>query len=211
MGRVPVIYIYGESGSGKTRLVERMVSELLTKGVRVATVKLSRAEALDVDREGKDTQRHMSAGAVAVGATSRSNAAVLLPTSVGAAELIELVHTLGRADLVVVEGLGDDVPDSAPKILVGEAKGQAPGTVLELPDGDVELASLYHLVDRVREKKAGSDAVELVVGGREVPLKPFVQDYLEGTVRGAVGSLKGPGRPGDEITLRIPRRERPSQ
>jgi hypothetical protein len=44
------------------------------------------------------------------------------------------------------------------------------------------------------------------VGGNDVTIKPFVQDYLEGTLRGAIGALKETGSPGDEIELRIPKR-----
>ena len=207
MGTTPIIYVYGISDSGKTRLVERLVLELIQKGHRVGTLKLSRAEALDIDPEGKDTQRHMRAGSMATGGTSQSNAALFFPKPQSPEKLIEMMLVTGELDLVIIEGLGDDVPDVAPKIAVGDVKGRAPGTVIELPDPEGELGAVLHIMDRVMSKKVVAEAtVKLRVGGNDVTIKPFVQDYLEGTLRGAIGALKEAGKPGDEIELRIPKR-----
>jgi molybdopterin-guanine dinucleotide biosynthesis protein MobB len=207
MSKIPVVYIYGESDSGKTLLVERLVRDLLMRGVRVATVKLSKTEALDLGPDHKDTNKHLRAGSVATGATSQSNAAIMMSTPMSSQTLIELAFTIGKADLVLVEGLGENVPVNAPKIVVGEAKGRAPGTVMELPSGEAELASVFHLIQKVVTKKIESKGVELKVGGNDIRLKPFVKDYIEGTVRGTIGALKDTGSPGDEIELHIPKRE----
>ena len=206
MGKTPVIYVYGISDSGKTRLVERLLLELIQKGHRVGTVKLSKSEALDLDPEGKDTHRHLNAGSMVTAATSRSNSAIFMPKAQGLDRLIEMMTVTGKLDLVIAEGLGDDTPDTAPKIAVGEVKGIATGTVIELPGPDAEIGSLLHIIDRILVKREGTVSVELKVGGTEVHLKPFVQDYLEGTVRGAVGALKETGGTGDEIELRLPKR-----
>ena len=58
-----VIGVVGPSDSGKTTLVERLAERLSGRG-RVATVK-HLTHAPDVDTDGKDTQRHRSAGAAA--------------------------------------------------------------------------------------------------------------------------------------------------
>ncbi len=207
MAKTPVIHVYGLSDSGKTQLVERLLLLLVQKGHRVGTVKLSRAERLDLDLEGKDTQRHVRAGSMATAATSASNAAIFLPRPQKLGKLVDMMVVAGELDLVIVEGLGEDTPDSAPKVSVGEVKGVVPGTVVQLPGPDAEIGALMHVIDRVMAKKAASEAaVELRVAGDLVPIKPFVQEYLEGTVRGAVGALRHEGRPGDSIELRIPRR-----
>jgi len=206
MGKTPVIYVYGISDSGKTRLVERMLLELIQKGHRVGTVKLSKSEALQLDPEGKDTDRHLKAGSMVTAATSRSNSAVFMPKTLGLDRLIEMMSVSGELDLVIAEGLGDDTPDNAPKVAVGEVKGIATGTVLELPGPDAEIGSLLHIIDRIMVKKEETVSVDLKIGGNAVHLKPFVQDYLEGTVRGAVGALKESGGTGDEIELHLPKR-----
>jgi len=194
MKRTPVIYVYGISDTGKTRLVERLLLMLIQKGRRVGTVKVSRTEQLNFDIEGKDTERHIKAGSMVTAATSQSNAALFIPKAQDVHHLIEMMSVTGDLDLVIVESLGDNVPDNAPKIAVGDVKGRVPGTIMELPDVEGELGGLYH-------------QVELRVGGEEISLKPFVRQYLEGTIRGAVGSLKEPGEPGDSIELSIPERK----
>jgi molybdopterin-guanine dinucleotide biosynthesis protein B len=59
---LPVFGICGWSGSGKTTLIEQLLPELLARGLRVAIVKHD-AHGLDVDREGKDSDRFFKAGA----------------------------------------------------------------------------------------------------------------------------------------------------
>lgn len=215
MKKTPIVYIYGISDSGKTRLVERLVLMLIQKGHRVGTAKLSKAEALNLDTEGKDTQRHVEAGSMVTAASSLSNAVLFVPRSLDLGVLLEMMAATGHLDLVIVEGLGDDVPDTAPKVAIGEVKGRVPGTVMELPDAEGELGSLLHLLDRIMAKPELEQVekhVELRVGGNDITIKAFVRDYLEGTVRGAVGALKEAGEPGDSIELRIPKRstEEPS-
>lgn len=211
MKRTPVIYVYGLSDSGKSRLVERLLLMLIQKGKRVGTVKMSRSEHLDFDVEGKDTHRHIKAGSVVTAATSLSNSAVFVPQRMDVHHLIEMMSVTGQLDLVIVEGMGDEVPDTAPKVAVGDVKGRVPGTIMELPGAEGELEGLYHLVDRIMAKSdvvGEEDHVVLRVGGEEVQIKPFVRKYLEGMVRGAVGSLRMQGDPSrDAIELTIPEAE----
>ena len=206
MGRTPIVYVYGISDSGKTRLVERLLLLLIQKGVRVGTIKLSRSETLDFDTEGKDTRRHVRAGSMVTAATSLSNAAVFIPKQQKVEKLLEMMRLMGDLDLVIVEGIGDDVPESAPKIAVGEIKGRVPGTVMELPDAEGEIGSVLHILDRIMTKKEETDSIRLRVGGEDVQLNPFVREFLEGTIRGAMGALKDISKPGGEVDLHLPPR-----
>jgi molybdopterin-guanine dinucleotide biosynthesis protein B len=207
MARAPVVHVYGPSGSGKTRLVERLVGELASKGWRVATVKRSRSERLDVDTEGKDTWRHAKAGAALVAASSKSNAFVMAPSELPTAALLSAIEALGGIDLVIVEGLGADASPTAAKVAVGKVPERAPGTVLDVVDGDAQLGPVVEVLERVRATAGGrTEAVELEVGGRRVLIKGFVQEFLEGTLRGAISSLREAGEPGEEVVLRLPPR-----
>jgi molybdopterin-guanine dinucleotide biosynthesis protein MobB len=214
MKKTPVIYVYGISDTGKTRLVERLLLMLIQKGKRAGTVKMSKSEQLDFDVRGKDTHRHIKAGSMITAASSRSNAAVFIPKPMNVHLLIEMMSITGDLDVVIVEGMGDDVPDTAPKVAVGEVKGRVPGTIMELPDAEGELGGLYHLVDRIMSKTetmGEEDQVVLRVGGIDITMKPFVRDYLEGTIRGAVGSLHHTDEPGATIEISIPERKGPEE
>ena len=58
-----VVGFAGESGAGKTGLVEKLIGQLKARGLRVSVVKHAH-HSLDVDQPGKDSWRHREAGAV---------------------------------------------------------------------------------------------------------------------------------------------------
>ncbi len=58
----PVLSLVGYSNSGKTTLMEKLVSGLTAKGLRIATIKHSHHQP-EMDRPGKDSWRHKQAGA----------------------------------------------------------------------------------------------------------------------------------------------------
>jgi molybdopterin-guanine dinucleotide biosynthesis protein B len=60
-----VFGIAGWSGSGKTRLLARLIPELVARGLRVSTIKHA-DHGFDVDQPGKDSHTHRAAGATEV-------------------------------------------------------------------------------------------------------------------------------------------------
>jgi len=60
---VPIVSIVGKGDSGKTTFLEKLIRELTSRGVRVATVK-HHVHDYDIDVPGKDSWRHARAGAV---------------------------------------------------------------------------------------------------------------------------------------------------
>jgi len=58
----PILSLVGYSNSGKTTLMEKLVSGLVAKGLRVATIKHSHHQP-EMDTPGKDSWRHKQAGA----------------------------------------------------------------------------------------------------------------------------------------------------
>ena len=57
----PIVSIVGKSESGKTTLLEKLITELKSRGYRVATVKHAPNES-SFDEPGKDSWRHVRAG-----------------------------------------------------------------------------------------------------------------------------------------------------
>ncbi len=73
---IPIVSIVGESDTGKTTLIEKIIPELTRRGYRVATIK-HHGHGFDLDHEGKDSWRHKQAGArVTVLASPRQVAVV---------------------------------------------------------------------------------------------------------------------------------------
>ncbi len=99
-----VFGIVGWKDSGKTGLMERLVAELVGRGLSVSTVKHAH-HMFDVDQRGKDSWRHRRAGAREVMLASASRW-VLMHELRDADEppLDSLLGKMSPVDLVLVEG-----------------------------------------------------------------------------------------------------------
>ncbi|MGC3938254.1 molybdopterin-guanine dinucleotide biosynthesis protein B [Roseobacter sp. EG26] len=100
--------IVGWKNAGKTGLMERLVSEICSRGISVSTVKHAH-HVFDVDHPGKDSYRHRQAGASEVLLASRNRFALMHELR-GAPEptLDELLDKLSPVDLVLIEGYKRD-------------------------------------------------------------------------------------------------------
>lgn len=135
------IHIIGGKNHGKTTLVEEVVAELTSRGLRVGTIKHTHHHH-ELDVPGKDSHRHRLAGAAAVGILSRSMNAVFwspsacdVPPLAGDARYAQFAAVFSDCRLVIVEG---DTQTNAPKFEVWRAAcGTAP------------LAATLHHVDAV--------------------------------------------------------------
>lgn len=103
-----VIGLAGFSGSGKTTLAEKLIAQLTTRGVVVATIKHAHHN-FDPDTPGKDSWRHRQAGAQQVLISSSKRRVHFTETPTGdEADLNTLLNELSPADLVLVEGFKND-------------------------------------------------------------------------------------------------------
>lgn len=144
--------VVGWKNAGKTGLMERLVTEITSRGFSVSTVKHAH-HSFDVDHPGKDSFRHREAGASQVLLASRNRIALMHELR-GADEptLDALLVQLAPVDLVLVEGYKRD---AHPKI---EAHRSVTGNPLIAPDdptiravaSDCDLSldrPLFHLDD----------------------------------------------------------------
>lgn len=100
--QIPVVIIAGWSGSGKTTLVERLVPLLKKKKLRIGTVKHHHG-SLEFDQPGKDSWRHVKAGADKTIVSSPGGIGMVM-TLDREPLLDELVPLMSDMDLVIVEG-----------------------------------------------------------------------------------------------------------
>lgn len=126
--------IMGYKNTGKTGLMERLVSDISARGLTVSTVKHAH-HAFDIDQQGKDSFRHRAAGAHQVLLASDVRWALMTELR-GAAEppLDDLLAQLAPVDLVLIEGFKSG---PHPKIETWRA---AAGTALLAPSDPTVLA-----------------------------------------------------------------------
>lgn len=100
--------VVGWKNSGKTGLVERLVTEITGRGFSVATLKHAH-HSFDVDHQGKDSYRHREAGANEVLLASRQRWALMHELrNENEPTLAQLLTHLSPNDLVLIEGYKRD-------------------------------------------------------------------------------------------------------
>lgn len=104
--------IIGRSGSGKTTLIARLIPALCARGYRVSTLKHAH-HGFDIDRPGKDSFIHRSAGAFEVMLISNQRWVLMHEQDAEQKfDLRELIGRLAPVDFVLVEGFHALVPQS---------------------------------------------------------------------------------------------------
>jgi len=161
MSEAPVVCIVGQSGSGKTIYIEKLIPELKKRGYRLAVIK-HHPHDFNIDVEGKDSWRYMQAGSDA--------AVVSAPHKVGMVKNVdhdlspdELKELVGDGfDIVIIEGFKKS---DAPKIEV-HRKALGKGLVctqndlvaiatdekLDIPVAQYDLADIIGIADLIEQK-----------------------------------------------------------
>lgn len=151
-----ILGIYGESKSGKTTLVEKLIKALKEKGYRVSSVKKIHIQDFTIDTEGKDTWKHSKAGAQVVVAQSQNETTFLVNRNMAPKDIFYFIEKITEFDLVIVEGYWDD---DNPKIVVGGIE-EKPNTVFRYGNNFDEVLG-YVLegieVEKVLKKLPGLD------------------------------------------------------
>ena len=78
----PAVAVVGRHNSGKTTLIERLIAELVGRGLDVGSIKHHSHRGFDIDIPGKDSYRHRAAGA--------SETVIAAPGQV--ARILSLIH-----------------------------------------------------------------------------------------------------------------------
>ena len=111
--------IIGWKNSGKTGLMERLVTNITQRGLTVSTVKHVHHD-VDLDLPGKDTYRHRAAGAHEVILASANRFALMSEHRGPEPDLPAILSRLAPVDLVLVEGYKRD---AHPKVEVWRPAG----------------------------------------------------------------------------------------
>ncbi|MBE0431420.1 MAG: molybdopterin-guanine dinucleotide biosynthesis protein B [Dehalococcoidia bacterium] len=163
----PVVSIVGKSRSGKTLLMEQLITEFKRRGYRLAAVKHSRG-GIDIDHPGKDTWKFAQAGsdAVLVSAPDRLAFMMNLDHDLGLEELLLMVGT--GFDLILVEGfrkssipkievhrkeLGDDLSCAPEELSAVVADGSLNTSVVQF--GRSDTTAIADFIENTFVLKAG--------------------------------------------------------
>ncbi len=146
---IPVYSFIAKSGTGKTTLIEKLIPELKSRGLRVAVMKHD-AHEFDVDKPGKDSWRMTHAGADVTVIASATHSAVMENRPVPADELLKGIRDV---DVILTESY-----QQGPWKKIGVHRA-ASGNVLPVisdsyiavaADGDVDVPAPHIGLDDVK-------------------------------------------------------------
>jgi len=103
MNKTPIVSIVAAcSGMGKTTFLEKLIRELVRRGIKVGSIK-NDAHGFEVDKPGKDSWRHAQAGAKATAIIGPDKYAVIHQTN-SRKDIESVAGIFEEVDIILVEG-----------------------------------------------------------------------------------------------------------
>ena len=196
-----VVSIVGKSKSGKTTLMEKLIRELKSRGYQVATIKHAMGD-LGLDREGKDSWRHIQAGSEATAVSSPREFVLMKPVT-QELNLDEITRLFGEDyDIILTEGFRQG---NAPKIEVhrkdiGPPFGSLKKLIAIVTDEPLEtkvrqfsLEDIKGLADLLEKGfiKPQKERISIYVNNTPIPLTTFPGKIISNAIVAMVSCLKG--------------------
>jgi len=195
-----IVAFVGNSGSGKTRLITRLVTELEKRGLSIAVIKHC-GRGFEIGGRDKDSSKFLAAGADGVALVSDGQWAVVRRRGKEASFSGLARSEFKTADIVLVEGGRRDKSLKKVEIIRrGVSAGvKTRGRELAAVVADSPLSGgmrVFH-PDSIAEIAAWLEggiemeksSVILKVDGKSIPMNPFVQKIFVNTILGMVRSL----------------------
>jgi molybdopterin-guanine dinucleotide biosynthesis protein MobB len=213
---VPIVSFTGRSGTGKTTLLEKLVAELVARGIRTGVIKHT-VHAAEFDGSGKDTHRLRLAGASPAAIQSGGLFALFQPLEkpLSLDQIVDQYCTL--CDIVIAEGFKSERQPAF--VVLGENADAMPEALPEkllgfVCDGPVDTdrpvftredaKPLADFIQQTFLKEVSRSEVRVWADGEFIPVKPFVKAFIGRTVKGMVSALKGVRDP-EKIHIKIGR------
>jgi molybdopterin-guanine dinucleotide biosynthesis protein B len=199
-----IVSIVGNSKSGKTTLIEKLIQELKSRGYKVATIKHAPEEET-LDTPGKDTWRHLQAGSEVSILGSESGIVLIKPIPADTT-LDEVARLLGEDyDIILTEGFKQG---KAPKIEVHRKEAGpllknikkliaiATDEPLETKTRQFSLEDIKGLADFLEEGfiKPQSERLSLYVNDTPIALSTFPREFITSVLLAMANTLKGVGK-----------------
>jgi len=223
-----IIGIYGNSNSGKTGLIERILKPIESKGYDLCIIKHSHES---FDKENKDTWRFKKAEAKHVFLTGKDG--VIYFTDDNLKFLIDTIQKIKRFDLILIEGYKKE--SWLKKIRVGDCEEESntaitykdDNQIIEYITNQIEIEKILNQLGGIDCGKCGyptceefaehvyekqrviedckylkKNGVELIIDDKAVELGKFPEDVIKNIIQGFVKSIKTEKEP-KKITINL--------
>jgi molybdopterin-guanine dinucleotide biosynthesis protein B len=213
-----VISVIGRSNSGKTTLIEQLISELTHRGYKSATIKHTLHKDINIDYEGKDSFRHKMAGANTVVISSQNRVCMIKDVTEEYTLDKIVMEYLADMDIVLTEGYR--VADT-PKIEIvttGDVMSDKKELFAIVSNNPVDIDNIpqflpdniHELVDTIENrfltehnKISHHRKLKLIVDNKKIALNKFVQELFMNIIISMVSTLKGVDNKFKEVFIKI--------
>jgi molybdopterin-guanine dinucleotide biosynthesis protein B len=180
----PAIFgVYGESGSGKTKLITDIIKSFIKEGFKIACIKIT-DKKINVDTKGKDTWKYAKVGSKLVVLSSKNETDFLIKNKENIQKIIDQINYLNKYDLIIIEGANDDF---TPKIRLGNIKERK--NTIKTYKGDFE--QLIKTIKKEIIRRRNMEKISIKVNGKQIILTEFPAYFITNTITGMLKSLKG--------------------
>ena len=198
-----IVSFIGWQDSTKNTLAAGVVTHLKLMGLRVAVIKSTDKSDILFDTPGTDTFAHRRAGAEEVMLVAPDQ--LVLLASAKQLSLTTLAHRyFPDADIVIGEGFKDARQIAKIEVITNpeqQLRREVSGVIAVATDLDISADYVFKLNEApeiaefirkrfIDDERKRPDKTALLVNGRKIVLKRFIQDSLAGVVAGYIESLK---------------------
>jgi molybdopterin-guanine dinucleotide biosynthesis protein B len=200
-----IISIVGKSNSGKTTLLEKLITELKNRGYKVAIVKHSHHKD-DLDTAAKDTWRFTKAGSELSAINSLDHLAIYrrMDSFFDPQDISNFV--LWDYDILLTEGFkGSSYPKievhrseqgkellTDPKLLLAVVTDTPIDLkVPQFSHGDV--AGIADIIEKTIVSKNNDTDLAMLINGKTIPITPYMKDLLSRTLSAMIPGLQNNG------------------
>lgn len=208
-----LLAVSGYKNSGKTTLCRKLLAALMHRGFRVGYLKRTHESVMPSADNDTGSMTLAGVPGLLVGSDGVRFEEVL-PEEISPVVLAR--RYFPDADVVLIEG-GKNL--SLPKIWVmnGREKEPTVSGVWAIYDRDGNESAMaghpYFIAGQegVLADMIAADVVKVhrsarvCIGQKELPMKPFIADFISRSVRGMLSSLKNGDAQGKDVTIYLPR------
>ncbi|MEF8879754.1 MAG: molybdopterin-guanine dinucleotide biosynthesis protein B [Candidatus Thermoplasmatota archaeon] len=180
-----VVGIYGESNSGKTGLITRLIEKLKEQGYNVAVIKKT-DKKISIDTEGKDTYRYAQKGSDLVVFSTKIETSYIVKEKQDTEDIIQQIKDSWNIDVILIEG--SNHPD-VEKIKVG-GNVIRENTIMKF-NSEEDFSKIIDFIRQRMEDVKMKDKVSVKVNDKDIPLTDFPSEFIRNTLEGMLKSLKG--------------------
>ena len=209
----------GDTGSGKTRLIRKLIGELKSRGYAVSVIKHC-PHGFDLEGKGKDTAQFMEAGSDSVIMYSPDGMAVFQQKKTGLDVKKISREYLQCSDFILVEGGKSDKElkkievlrkgfsekiSCSPEELIAVVSDFDAGRDIPVfhPEDVEKIADFLENYPHQKEPELWLDIDDV-----SIPMNPFVQKIFSNTLMGMIRSLEGIAEDPECITLSLSRKRK---